>query len=184
MAWSGSEALGCLAIGVTNQPDVARGTQTRAEADALNRQVATAAGSTRWLPAITTMRTSARAASRAPACCVDAAARWQHRPRAVLHGGGPLARRRGRPARRVPDRLHRLLLSGGPARPTGRPDRPFPGGSRDLDRRSDQPRHACRSDAFCRCAFASSSSQTAQTVPACSRCTATRASRASPPTRR
>ena len=36
--------LGCLAIGATNQPDVARGTQTRAEADALNRRVAELAG--------------------------------------------------------------------------------------------------------------------------------------------
>jgi transaldolase len=35
---------GLLAIGITNQPDVARGTQTRVEADALNRHVARQAG--------------------------------------------------------------------------------------------------------------------------------------------
>ncbi|AMY11720.1 Transaldolase [Luteitalea pratensis] len=69
-------ALGCLAIAVTNQPDVARGTQTRAEADALNRQVAAAVGLDALAACYHDNADDCACRKPRPGLLVDAAARW------------------------------------------------------------------------------------------------------------
>ena len=74
------------------------------------RICATRCRSTNSWSAITTTRTAATAASRSPGCC------WRRRDAsasicAQLHGRRPLARYRGRTARRLPDRIHRSRLS-------------------------------------------------------------------------
>src|SRR5262249_22818879 len=55
------------------------------------------------------------------------------RPGRQLHGRGPLARRRGRPPRRLPDRLPRPGLRRAPPRAAVRPHRHGPSGPRRLD---------------------------------------------------
>src|SRR5262249_26040941 len=55
------------------------------------------------------------------------------RPIGQLHGRRPLAGRRGRPARRLPDRLHRPRLQGATPRSPRRPRRRGPGRGRGMD---------------------------------------------------
>lgn len=71
------QRLGCLAIGVTNQPDVARGTQTRREADALNMHVARLSGLDALASCYHDSREDCACRKPRPGMLVDAATRWR-----------------------------------------------------------------------------------------------------------
>ena len=96
-----SRARGFLLIVVTNQPDVARGTQSRETVEEMHAVLSRSfCRSTSSASAITTTPTAATAASPSRACC-SSGRRVRHRSAEELHGRRPLARRRGRARRRV-----------------------------------------------------------------------------------
>ncbi len=178
----GCKAAGFALVVVTNQPDVARGTQTRESGRGDQRAPARrCCRSTRSASAITTTPTAARAGSRSPGLLLQP-------PAAIDLAGSFMVGDRWRdieagPARRLPgDGPHRLRLrrADSPADPTSasaRWRRPPTGFSRTARWRS---RHDAPERPIC----ARRSSPTAPTSPACSRCTGSRTSRASRPTRR
>ena len=106
---------GFLLIGATNQPDVARGTQRREVVEAMNATLS-AAMPLDDDPGLLRRRRRLPAAQAQPRALARGGRDLRDRPAGQLHGRGPLARRRGRPPRRLPDRLHRPGLRRAPAR--------------------------------------------------------------------
>ena len=108
-ALAGLQAAGFLLIVVTNQPDVARGTQRRQNVEAIN-------GASAVLPLddVLTCYEDGDSPRRKPnpGLILEAAEAPWHRSGQEFHDWGSLEGRGGRPPRRLPDRFPRLRLSG------------------------------------------------------------------------
>ena len=123
---------GFLLVGATNQPDVARGTQRREVVEAMNARLLAEMPIAAILVCYEDGDDCPRRKPN-PGLLLEAAEDLRHRPAGQLHGRRPLARRRGRPTRRLPDRLHRPGLSRAPPRSPRRPRRRGPDRRRGLD---------------------------------------------------
>ncbi len=123
---------GFLLIGATNQPDVARGTQRREVVEAMNARLLAEMPHRRH-PGLLRGRRRLPPPQAQPRPPARGGRDLRHRPAGQLHGRRPLARRRGRPTRRMPDRLHRPGLSRTPPRSPRRPRRRGPDRRRGLD---------------------------------------------------
>ena len=109
---------GFLLIGATNQPDVARGTQRREVVEAMNARLMAAMPITEILVCYEDGDDCPRRKPN-PGLLARGCQALRHRPPGQLHGRRSLARRRGRPPRRLPHRLHRPGLQRAAARPPG-----------------------------------------------------------------
>ncbi len=109
---------GFLLIGATNQPDVARGTQGREVVEAMNARLLKQLPITAILVCYEDGDDCPRRKPNPGYCSRPPTSR--DRPGGQLHGRRPLAGRRGRPPRRVPNGLHRPRIHRAPARPRSR----------------------------------------------------------------
>ena len=97
-------------IVVTNQPDVARGTQTRRRSRRSTATWPRTCRYPRFTSVITTTPTTATAASPSPACSSSRGGA-RDRPGTQLHGRRPLERHRRRPGGGMPDDFDRMPYS-------------------------------------------------------------------------
>ena len=107
---------GFLLIVVTNQPDIARGTRSREDVEALNRRLSelVPVDEIRVCPHDDRDRCECRKPS--PGLLLAAAKRARHRPAAQRHGRRPLAGHRDRRASGVLDRFRGSRVLRAPAR--------------------------------------------------------------------